>query len=491
MEDAAPVTRCLLFIRFLPEMMFRSLFQPEVLLCFQAIFSLFYLLVIPGQFAFAAGDLYCLLPGEWEETEAGSGYGNTTGPLCVVDGENTLTFSSTFFVSYIVDAAFFVTCLILLWRAMPSKLKSILCLTFLWRDSESSHWTFVRDRLLNGAGDGTDICSVTSLRHVSWPLIQTLYVFPFDFILWMFIWSGDITNVWPTQWVLVFRVRILPLAFKKADAMLGQMERNQNVAFWLARFIRILFIWILVTHLVTCTFIFAANQPTLSQHYLTAPWMKADPNALIRARDTGGFDSQTYMRTVYWALMTMTTVGHVDTIDDDPSRAFGMTWEIIIAIIIMLVVSLVYIWVTANFTSMMLRVYQNLEKYRQRVTQVDSYLRRHRVRASLCRLVRQHIKQAYENAGRDDDALLRELPRSLRRELMIDINMRTLRRAPFFLGCDPGDDLARLLEPNARDLPTRGADPQARRCRQGVTHPRERYDYVHDRTAGTGGRRAR
>ena len=127
MEDAAPVTRCLLFIRFLPEMMFRSLFQPEVLLCFQAIFSLFYLLVIPGQFAFAAGDLYCLLPGEWEETEAGSGYGNTTGPLCVVDGENTLTFSSTFFVSYIVDAAFFVTCLILLWRAMPSKLKSILC----------------------------------------------------------------------------------------------------------------------------------------------------------------------------------------------------------------------------------------------------------------------------------------------------------------------------------------------------------------------------
>ena len=78
--------------------------------------------------------------------------------------------------------------------------------------------------------------------------------------------------------------------------------------------------------------------------------------------------------------------------------------------------------------------YQNLEKYRTKVAHVESYLVRHHVRPSLRRLVRTHVKQQFESAGRDDDALLRELPRSLRRELMIDINMRTLRTASIFIG---------------------------------------------------------
>ena len=85
---------------------------------------------------------------------------------------------------------------------------------------------------------------------------------------------------------------------------------------------------------------------------------------------------------------------------------------------------------------MMLRVYKNLEDYRIRISQVESYLKRYRVRASLARLVRQHVKQAHESAGKDDDVIVQQLPRSLRRELMIDINMRTLRRAPFFVGSD-------------------------------------------------------
>ena len=103
----------------------------------------------------------------------------------------------------------------------------------------------------------------------------------------------------------------------------------------------------------------------------------------------------------------------------------------------MFFVSAVYIYITANCTSVMMRVYQSLEQYRSRVTLVDSFLRRNKVRSSLRRLVRLHFKQEFtEGQSMTDDTLLRQMPQGLRREVMIDINMRTLRVAPIFLGCD-------------------------------------------------------
>ena len=69
-----------------------------------------------------------------------------------------------------------------------------------------------------------------------------------------------------------------------------------------------------------------------------------------------------------------------------------------------------YIYVTANFTSMMLRVQQSLEQYRTRVENIDSYLRRNHVRHSLRKLVKQHFRQSFESAGMNDEVLLQQVP---------------------------------------------------------------------------------
>ena len=112
------------------------------------------------------------------------------------------------------------------------------------------------------------------------------------------------------------------------------------------------------------------------------------------------------------------------------------------SIVVLLFVSGVYIYITANCTSVTLRVYQSLEQYRSRyrrtvartrcpfaralrgqpvcvcvslacgsVTLVDSFLRRNKVRSSLRRLVRQHFKQEFlEGQAMTDDTLLRQMP---------------------------------------------------------------------------------
>ena len=49
----------------------------------------------------------------------------------------------------------------------------------------------------------------------------------------------------------------------------------------------------------------------------------------------------------------------------------------------MLGATVVYVYVTANVTAIMLRFYQQLERYRSRVQRVDSYLRRNHVRSRL------------------------------------------------------------------------------------------------------------
>ena len=387
--------------------------RPSSIIYYQAFISVFYLVVIPLQLAFAGGSLVCLQWTNWSPSALNS------GTACEVGGD-IISYNIVFNVSYGMDGAFALCALLVVWYALPTKLKSAICCGQLFKSGgDSMHWSRVRDRLLSGSNDDA-ICSTTTASLLAVPMLQLLLAIPYDALLW--------STPFASQFVPFLRlVRLYPISIVKTDSLLSGWERSQNVSFMIARYLRVLWIVCLVVHTIACSFIYATQQPAIASHYLSAPWMRAE---------TGSLDSSTYLRSAYWALVTITTVGHADVIDEDQSRLHAATWEIFFCIIVILVATLLYIYITANFTSMMIRVYQNLEKYRVRVAHVESYLKRHRVRASLCRLVRQHVKASYENAGRDDDALLRELPRSLRRELMIDINMRTLRTAPIFLGCD-------------------------------------------------------
>eukprot|EP00966_Prymnesium_polylepis_P325550 7381524-Prymnesium_polylepis.1 len=129
--------------------------------------------------------------------------------------------------------------------------------------------------------------------------------------------------------------------------------------------------------------------------------------------------------------MSMTNVGHVDVVGLQ-----GADWEICVAIIVLLLVSLLYIFVVGNATALLLKKHQQVDSYRTKLADVDGYLRKRRVRSALSRLVRQHVKDSWTSKDKIDDSFLDELPRALRNEVLRDINMKVLRRAPIFFSCD-------------------------------------------------------
>lgn len=64
-----------------------------------------------------------------------------------------------------------------------------------------------------------------------------------------------------------------------------------------------------------------------------------------------------YLSAIYWALITITTVGHVDVLS---RRATSV--EVGLAILVSLSVSLVYIFVVGNATALLLKKHQQVSR---------------------------------------------------------------------------------------------------------------------------------
>ena len=75
-----------------------------------------------------------------------------------------------------------------------------------------------------------------------------------------------------------------------------------------------------------------------------------------------------------------------------------------------------------------------MESYRTRLRGVDRYLRKNKVSKELRRTVKRHFEQSYDQDT--DDKILDQLPHGLRRELLKNIYLRSMRRVPLLFGTD-------------------------------------------------------
>ena len=130
--------------------------------------------------------------------------------------------------------------------------------------------------------------------------------------------------------------------------------------------------------------------------------------------------------------MTFTTTGHVDIVSPE-STGEGRDWEVGAAIGVAIVATFVYIYINANFTTMMIRLNSRLEQYRSQLAGLDAYLTRNKVSRDVRKRVKRHFTRSHSGANSSTEkALLESMPQSLQREVLQDIHMRTLRRVPTF-----------------------------------------------------------
>jgi len=249
-------------------------------------------------------------------------------------------------------------------------------------------------------------------------LLHIIPFLPFD----IFFWGGDLT-------FLVPYIRLVKLLYapRMVNSFHSSVEISQLASFNVSRYFRIAIVFVYCSHWMACLLFFVSDRD-VADHYRTAPW-KLGPTDRNRTLDPA--DTASYLWASYWSVMSL-TANNIDVIETG-----GRSWEIMVAIITVVCSTLCFMYMNSNITSLIMRHTQVLETYRQRLSQVDGYLHRNQVSKEVRRSVKLHFRMTLDNNEAKDKELLDQMPHTLRRQVLYDIHMRTMRRASLFFGVDP------------------------------------------------------
>ncbi|KAL3930192.1 MAG: hypothetical protein SGPRY_001643 [Prymnesium sp.] len=201
----------------------------------------------------------------------------------------------------------------------------------------------------------------TMRKRSSRSLAALSLVLPLDALLW----GGGAQHAIP-----FVRLTRLLYALLTAHRDFVRLERSQSVPFSLCRMLRLLSFAVFCTHCTCCAFFYFSTRPN-APHYSGAAWLNAES-------ENPGVGSR-YLRSMYWSLITFSTVGHQDVVSVDNDR--GMDWEVGFAIVVMVVATFAFIYLNANCTTMIIRLNSRLETYREQLAKIDAYLVRNKVGA--------------------------------------------------------------------------------------------------------------
>ena len=219
-------------------------------------------------------------------------------------------------------------------------------------------------------------------------------------------------------------------ASQRAYAVLTLNERSLWISYTRARVLKMVVLTGWAMHWIACAFFWFGRQDG-ADHFTRAPWLTHE----LEEENKPAL----YLRSAYWSLMTLTTVGHMDVVDRSGRQGGGADWEVVVSMFIIVASIVLFTFVVGNVTSMLMRSDVSTMQYRLKLAGMERYLRRNRVRLELRRRVRSHFVHAFTNAAEAaavDDGVLGELPSALKVEVLRDMNLRLLRRVPMFFRVD-------------------------------------------------------
>lgn len=209
------------------------------------------------------------------------------------------------------------------------------------------------------------------------------------------------------------------------------IEETLHVDPSVLRLAKLVILMLLVNHWVGCTW----YQLGRIEAGRSAGWLFED--GLVDApRRTG------YIRSVYWSLTTITTVGYGDIAPrTDSERVFAM--------FMMLVGVASYGYLIGNMSSLLSNLDMRSQERRERIAAVGDELRTLRLPADLRYRIRDYFDYVWARSGAGHKTLLEELPGYLRDEVLAFVNRDAIERVPLFAGCEAGvlHDLVTRLQP--------------------------------------------
>jgi hypothetical protein len=176
----------------------------------------------------------------------------------------------------------------------------------------------------------------------------------------------------------------------------------------------------------------------LLMHWLACAWFYTAYAAgfpaaswAARAGITDSSVAAQYVRSLYWTITTMTTVGYGDI---TPARSV----EYVFSALIMLLGASLYAYIIGSIASLLSSVHAARNRHWERIDSVTEFLRQRHVPADLNAQVRNYYEYVWDrHQGLDTNEILNDLPEPLRLEIMLHLADSILETVPLFKYCGP------------------------------------------------------
>ncbi len=166
--------------------------------------------------------------------------------------------------------------------------------------------------------------------------------------------------------------------------------------------------------------------------YLIAFMDDFPPNCWVVAMGIKNTDPVTlYIRSLYWTIVTMTTVGYGDI---TPNRNI----EYVFTMGVMLLGASIYAFIIGNIASLFSNLDSAKANFWNRIETVNQYLRSRHVPYDLNQQVRKYYEYLWaRHRGLKKDTLFGDLPVPFRVDILLHLTRDLLEKVPLFRYCSP------------------------------------------------------
>ncbi|KAL9190988.1 hypothetical protein ACHAXT_000694 [Thalassiosira profunda] len=227
---------------------------------------------------------------------------------------------------------------------------------------------------------------------------------------------------------------------ESVDVLLNALKVDVDLSLY--RVVKLNVVMITVCHWVGCLFYMMASLSTLLGHEQN--WRLADesnPMFYVSHLDFGGFAA--YLRSIYWAIVGMSTVGYGDIV---PTNIIETTF----ATFVILFGGLVLPAVVGGLAAYISGLRMTAKLFRKQVSKVRLYLRRVEVQGAVLDKVSRYYDYHWTHQGGVlEQEVMDELPPSLQDSVSSYVNGATIHSLPFLCRCDEATKqvIAAILQP--------------------------------------------